>query len=109
MSQRLSKYIHMAETKLPSMRRTCTSEVYSKLKAGLQQSRIVKEDILDQLEDIKDGEADEMKIEKLMQMHTKLAEYHQSVQDAFKSPGLPQHTNPFEGGGCGGASSEPCS
>ena len=56
----------------------------------------MKEEILDELEDLKDGQPDDATIQRLMEMHTKVSEYYQAVQEAFKSKEVASTATPLK-------------
>ena len=84
--QKLSRCINSSESKLPGLRRAIDGASYGKLKAGVQQCRLVKDDCLEEMEDLKNVQGlDEDLLQRIMNWHTKVSEHHDALVEAFKS------------------------
>ena len=86
LTQKLSRCINSSESKLPGLRRAIDGASYGKLKAGVHQCRLVKDDCLEEMEDLKNVQGlDEDLLQRIMNWHTKVSEHHDALVEAFKS------------------------
>ena len=86
MVQKLGRSIASSELKLPCLKRAVGIDSFKRLRAGLDQARQLKEDVLDELEDRKKGEnIDDTTVQSLTDMCSKVAEHISAIQEAFKA------------------------
>ena len=87
MAAKLGRAVTSSEQKLPSMKRTVSAGEYGKLRCGLSATRDIRDDCLDQLEDLKQTPGEDMideVVEKSTKVFTQLQECLDTLQEAFK-------------------------
>ena len=93
--QKLQRCINASEAKLPGLRRSIPAEAYQKLKAGLEQSRSVKDVALEDLQDQKEAmNIDEPMFENLVGLHGRVGECLDAITEAFKAHAHAANTAP---------------
>ena len=71
--QKLSRGINTYESHMPSLRRSTSGDSYAKLKAGINQCRLLKDDALEELEDQKlVTQINEEEVQKVMEVHSRV-------------------------------------
>ena len=86
---RFGKTLANCESSLPGMRRKCTDDTYRRLKNGVAACRTIRDEVLDEFEDLKtlppDHELQEAAIDSLSRLQRTLTEHSQAMMEAWQA------------------------